>query len=500
MANRHPNPQNKPVLQSFDFRGANRDALEDPFHPEQMLCGGADCGKTVALSFKHIIIANELPGYHGALVRKTYNSLKDSVCKTYKRMLAGMAVKEYGGQNIQSYKFANGSEIVLVGLDKPDKLLSSEWDGIQICQAEELSENDFEIASSRATGRGSVWRAYAAGIEAHRKANGLPDGPLPGAHVFADCNPSRRNHWIRTRKSLHMRVATVKDNPELYDAMGNITEEGKRRVERLKSTLTGVRYLRLVEGQWATAEGAVYQTFNAQLGGPHVMVRERSEFQHFYLGVDEGYTAPAVVLLIGSDGDQRLHILDEWHMTLQNEYAIAGQAAKWTKAYGIELCAVDEARPALIATMKSLGVPAKGAKGRIEGAPTKHILEESISAVRQRLVVAGDGKARLTVDPKCINTINEFESYIYRPESDVPLDENNHCMDALRYIVALLERPSAAITDAAKIETGLTEGFSNVPRFMPRSYGGNKAMPSFKPETPEEQRQRIDAEIKKRFG
>jgi phage terminase large subunit len=45
--------------------------------------------------------------------------------------------------------------------------------------------------------------------------------------------------------------------------------------------------------------------------------------------------------------------------------------------------------------------------------------------------------ADLTVDPSCVNTISEFESYQYpdgrRGNSDNPIKENDHAMDALRY-------------------------------------------------------------------
>jgi phage terminase large subunit len=50
----------------------------------------------------------------------------------------------------------------------------------------------------------------------------------------------------------------------------------------------------------------------------------------------------------------------------------------------------------------------------------------------------------LTVDPSCVNTIAEFESYAYNPrslENDVPIKANDHAMDALRYGVMELFAP-----------------------------------------------------------
>jgi phage terminase large subunit len=54
--------------------------------------------------------------------------------------------------------------------------------------------------------------------------------------------------------------------------------------------------------------------------------------------------------------------------------------------------------------------------------------------VQDLLKIQGDGKPRLTVDPSCVNVINEFESYTWKPEKDEPVKENDHAMDAVRYL------------------------------------------------------------------
>ena len=58
---------------------------------------------------------------------------------------------------------------------------------------------------------------------------------------------------------------------------------------------------------------------------------------------------------------------------------------------------------------------------------------DGITQVQGLLRVRDDGRPRLTVDPGCIDTINEFESYSWKPEKDEPVKENDHAMDALRY-------------------------------------------------------------------
>ena len=91
--------------------------------------------------------------------------------------------------------------------------------------------------------------------------------------------------------------------------------------------------------------------------------------------------------------------------------------------------AVDEAAAGLIADLKNNSVPAKGAKGKVFG---------GITSIQDRLKIQGDGLPRLTVAPSCINTINEFESYVWKPEKDEPIKENDHAMDAIRYFADAL--------------------------------------------------------------
>jgi phage terminase large subunit len=49
------------------------------------------------------------------------------------------------------------------------------------------------------------------------------------------------------------------------------------------------------------------------------------------------------------------------------------------------------------------------------------------------------------VEPTCVNTIAEFESYVWAKDragnaTDKPVKENDHAMDALRYMVRSLDK------------------------------------------------------------
>ena len=108
---------------------------------------------------------------------------------------------------------------------------------------------------------------------------------------------------------------------------------------------------------------------------------------------------------------------------------------------------MNEAAAGLIAALVKQGVNAQGDKGRILDGTRK---------IQDRLKVQGDGKPRLTVDPSCVNTINEFESYVWKPAKDVPVDADNHALGALRYLEDVVGTP-CALESASDFGSGETD-------------------------------------------
>lgn len=372
---------------------------------EQVIAGPAETGKTLAACWKAHILASKYPGCQGAIVRKTQKSVYGSVLQTFERVIKNAPVEPYGGEKPEKYNYANGSAIWVGGMDNPDKVLSSERDFVYVNQAEELALDDWEKLATRTTGRASVVRY---------------------PQLFGDCNPAGSKHWIRERSqtgSLRMIISRHQDNPTLFDpATGEITPQGKRTIGIL-SNLTGVRRKRLLEGVWATAEGAVYDMFDPSV---HVCTRQDNEMQRWYLAMDEGYTNPAVILLIGEDGDGRLHIAREFYKRGVLQKDVVAAAGIWAREFNIVVAAVDQAAAGLVADLVDAGIPAQGFKGRVL---------DGITSVQGYLKIQGDNRPRLTVDPVCVETINEFESYIWKPEKDEPIKDNDHAMDAVRYLI-----------------------------------------------------------------
>lgn len=381
------------------LRGALREFWRCHDH-EMMLIGPAETGKTFGGLHKLDALMWKYPGCQAALVRKFYSTMAGTVCQTFEKVANMKAIRLLGGTKPERYIYPNGSQIWIGGMDLPSKVLSGERDFIYVNQAEELALDDWEIMVTRATGRAEH---------------------SPYAQLMGDCNPSGGKHWIRSRASLTRFLSVHTDNPTLYDDAGNLTERGIKTMAYL-NTLTGVRRKRLLEGEWATAEGAVYDIFSSNI---HVRVRDAKEFRYWYLTMDEGYTNPAVILLVGVDGDGRQHIAREFYKRGVLQKDVVMIAVALYKEFGVALVAVDAAAAGLIADLVDAGLDAEGYKGRVL---------DGITLVQALLKVQDDGRPRLTVDPSCVNTINEFESYVWKPNKDEPVKENDHAMDSIRYL------------------------------------------------------------------
>lgn len=403
----------------YEWRGGNL-ALINSKDPEVIAEGAAETGKTWAACYKAHMACREYPKAQGALIRKVAASIPGTVLVTMKRIIGNFPVNYFGGDhNPERIIYPNGSQIWIGGMDNPTKVLSGERDFVQLCQAEEFSTNDIETLTTRVTGRGAV---------------------MPYTQIFGDCNPGGSKHPLQERsKAGHLRLIKTyhKDNPSLYTTDGQLTEQGKRTMARLES-LSGIRRKRLLDGIWATAEGVVYDNFDASI---HVRVRQRDDFIAWYLAVDEGYTNPAVILLVGEDGDGRRHVFKEWYERGKLQSAVVAQTKAWAMEYNVKVAAVDESAAGLIADLRNNGVPAQAAKGRVL---------DGIQLMQDRLKVSGDGRPRETIDPSCVESINEYESYVWKKPTaagivkDEPLKENDHAMDARRYLETLLQKQGKA--------------------------------------------------------
>lgn len=437
--------------------------------PEVLLSGPAGTGKSRACLEKLHICAQKYDGMRGLIVRKTRESLTESALVTFEEKVVPQNhyILRTGGQRKmrQSYLYSNGSSIVVGGMDKPSKTLSTEFDLIYVQEAIELTEHDWEMLTRP-----------------------LRNGKMPYQQIIADTNPDAPTHWLKRRcdagRTL-MLESTHEDNPVLFDRNGNgglgdWTESGKLYIGRLDN-LTGPRKPRLRYGKWVQAEGVVYEGWDR-----HVHLVDRFNPPAAwprYWSIDFGFTNPFTWQLWALDPDGRLFLVKQIYKTqglVEDHAKRILQLARMEIPYAMRRDANDllgDLRPQAIicdhdaegrATLeKYLGMPTL---------PANKEIMPGIQAVQTRLKKAGDNKPRLYVmrdslderdallmeakRPCCLE--EEMDSYIWKPQTavmaesrnrpDEPIDRDNHGCDAMRYMVAHLEAGVWSLPDPDKLK------------------------------------------------
>jgi len=277
--------------------GAVRDAMLC-HEPEILVTGPADTGKSLGMLWMLHITAIKYPNASLVIARKTLTSTYATILQTYLHKvlrsedLESGFVSIYGNNKPEWFDYANGSRIWVSGLDKPEKILSAEHDIVYVAQAEEITLSDWEVLSTRVTGRA---------------------GHIPFPRLVGDCNPSGQTHWILQRnKTGHLTLfwSTHKDNPELYDPVtGEVTLEGEKRLARLRR-LTGHRLKRLYYGIWAPPEGAIFEMYDEETH--KVKAFKIPQLWPRFVGVDPFGAKIAAVWVAYDPQGMALHVYREY--------------------------------------------------------------------------------------------------------------------------------------------------------------------------------------------
>lgn len=386
---------------------------------ELLIEGPAGTGKSRAVLEKLHGLCGKYPGIRVLVVRKTRESCTESVLVTFEeKVLPAYSPLKNGPDRArrQRYSYPNGSEIVIGGMDKASKIMSTEYDVIYAAECTELTEDDWESLTTR--NRNNV---------------------MPYQQMIADCNPSAPTHWLNLRANsgrMTRLLSRHEDNPSVTAAY----------LDTLRR-LTGVRRARYFEGKWAVAEGIVYDNWDAST---HLIDRFPipAEWRRFRV-IDFGYTNPFVCQWWAVDPDGRLFRYRELYGTQRLVSDHAGDIARLSAGESYTATVADHDAEDR-ATLHSLG---------IHTLPAFKAVTVGIQAVQDRLRPAGDGKPRLFLlrdslvarderlveakKPLC--TEQEIDGYVWakaadgRPVKEEPVKVDDHGCDAMRYAVAYAE-------------------------------------------------------------
>lgn len=429
---------------------------------EIVISGAAGTGKTrQILEYIHQRCSTER--VRVLVLRKTLESLKASALVTFQQQVLHEfdgkqsvmdGVSYFGGNTIRPSQFTyerTGAVIILGGMDRISKVLSTEYDIIYVNECTELTLEEWEQLGSR-TDRPTM------------------DTTRPPSVLLGDCNPGPQTHWIVQRakeKRLQLWPTTHRDNPAMWDRKAKAwTDAGQRYLDRLDA-LTGVRRQRLLEGLWVSAEGTVYEFDHSVHVIPTPFGPNRQPVATG-AGVDWGFTNPGTILIGQRDGDGRLTVTKEVYQTKQTIDWWIARATALRDRYGVSWFACDPSEPAYIEQFQQAGLHAF---------PAQNPILPGVDAVQQRLRRGEDGVPRLTFalgmndEPDAwltehkrpASVLDEFDSYVWDTRAgrkEKPIDDANHGLDALRYLVMEFDNPQH--------DTSWAEGLGS---FFSQAYG-----------------------------
>lgn len=396
---------------------------------ELLYSGALGAGKTITVCLKCCMRAS-IPGAREGLCRLRLTDLKATTLKTllegdgdmppilppgtYEHNKSERVIRIHGGGEINYFGLVDASE-------SHSKVGSRNLSGLGIDQVEEVPEGLYLASVARCRVK-------------------VADTPN---QTYSACNPGPPSHYLAQRFGIvgndpapETCVVTTRSSDNTHLPASYIS---------LLNTFKGVRYKRYVEGLWVGSDGLVYDRWSRDR---HVVDRP-GPWTRCLLGVDDGYTNPFVIVRGLVDGDGRLFIdRERYEPGLLPDAKVAAVKSLLHVPDGpsCEAVLVDPSAPDLIQIMRNAGIPAVAANNEVE---------EGINRVQQRLEDPGDGWPRLAVHPSCANLRDEFESYEWRKSTDgtrlkdEPKKENDHAMDALRYLVARLDMRAAMIAHVA---------------------------------------------------
>ena len=252
---------------------------------------------------------------------------------------------------------------------------------------------------------------------------------VTGSRLWFNCNPAGPNHWFyrewileaQARNCLHLHF-TMEDNPSLSPGI-------RERYERL---YTGIFYRRFVLGQWAQAEGRVYDFFEPDMA---VGVPE-GHFESWYVSCDYGTVNPMSMGLWGlqkgiwyrvsefyfdSRARQRQMTDGEYEQALR---VLAGDRA-------IREVIVDPSAASFLQLLRQRGWHVRKANNDV------------LSGIRATADALKEG--RIKICTPCRDCLRELEEYVWDLRSgqrDQVKKEHDHAMDDMRYFVStVLKQP-----------------------------------------------------------
>jgi len=351
------------------------------------------------------------PGSNTLVVRKVYRTLKDSCYTDLKwavHRLKADAWWEFKESPLEASYTAPGGrqqKIYFRGLDDPLKIASIAVEDGSLCWMwieeayEIMKEADFDMLDESI--RGEV-------------ADGL------FKQITLTFNPWNEHHWLKARFFDAPDDQTLAITTD-YRCNEWLDESDRRLFEDMK-VRNPRRYQVAGCGEWGIVEGLIYENWREEAFAIEDIRTRYGDLQAAF-GLDYGYTNDPTALFAGyvSLSDRKIFVHDELYKKGLSNRAIYQEIIRL--GYGKERITGDSAEPKSNDELKSYGLHVTGAKKGPDS------IKNGIQWIQDFEII---------VHPRCVNFLTEISNYTWDKDRfgnklNVPVDDFNHLMDAMRY-------------------------------------------------------------------
>lgn len=371
---------------------------------EAIICDGAvRSGKTMCMGLSFFCWA--MRRFHGAafgLCGKTIVSLRRNLLRELLPLLGelGFLCREQKSQNVIQVQFGEKENIFYLfgGKDEGSAALIQgvTLAGVLLDEVALMPRSFVEQAMARCS--------------------------IVGGKIWFNCNPEGPEHWFykewirkaEEKNALYLHF-TMEDNPAL-------PPELRRRYRR---QFSGAFFRRFVLGEWAAAEGRIYDFFDER----YVRPLPEGEMERWCISCDYGTMNPASFGLWGLQRGVWYRVKEfyynsrkEGRQKTDGEYA--GDLARLAGGRAVELVVVDPSAASFIETLRRDGWRVVKAKNDV------------ISGIRITAELLQAGK--LVICEGCQDAIREFAMYCWDGQAaeERVRKEHDHAMDEIRYFAA----------------------------------------------------------------
>lgn len=385
-----------------------------------LLAGSAGGGKSRLCYEKAYAFCANYPKATGLLLRKNRQSMINSVVPFIETV-----VKEQGSlvkllSSKYHWQFPNGSRLIYGGMADPKQRehirsigQSGGLDFVVMEEGTAFVNDDFNEILPRLRGKAAHWR-----------------------QIMIPTNPASPDHWIYKRL-IQGGEATV-----YYSGAIDNPYNPEDYMQTLKS-ISGVQGLRLREGLWVRAEGAVIPEFDR---GKHVVEKDYiPRTWRRVRAIDFGYRAPFVCLWIAIDPEtDKRYIYRELYQTELLVQDAAKMILEASRGEEIETTICDH-DPENYGQLERYGLNTIPAwKEIIPGINHLKTLfsQDKILYCVNSLLREDDALSRVYLPT---SLIQEIPVYTYAKNTEetalkeIPVKKNDHGIDALRYAMAYLD-------------------------------------------------------------